>query len=128
MTAHTVPFSADNATQGQGKTAPVTPDSVHDLLQFFARGGHLQRRYLERLLAQAYALLQAAPTVAVVRPPSPQHEVIVVGDLHGSLGQAGIWCGPKGQLVVRLCTWRQILWGIRECPKKSCTMLLFKYL
>lgn len=76
----------------------ITPGFAKDLLRFFARGGTLAPQEFLHILQQSAEQLAREPTVAFLPPPigdaapgdegapADQGRWVVVGDLHGSLG------------------------------------------
>jgi hypothetical protein len=74
----------------------VTPAAAEALLRALAAGGRLHPADLVALLRAAADALAAEPTVRHLPWPAPGAEVVVVGDLHGQLGDLVAVLGLAG--------------------------------
>ena len=58
---------------------PLTAEAVHDLIQFFLKGGLLDKKYVLSILHNVGVLLKTLPPVSFIQAPTNRRKITVVG-------------------------------------------------
>merc|ERR1712166_1039346 len=79
-------ITVDVGYDGLVLTNPLERGTARDILQGFVCGEKLHKKFAMMVCQQALEVLNEEPNVNRLPTPSEERKIVVVGDLHGSLG------------------------------------------